>query len=103
MSTSSFPNELVKLVKKSIAERGLERSLQDTVANQYVIEQVQTEFHCILNALISVLLDNNLINEQALQEEINKKIEIQEEFLRKTLEEDLAAASGDEPQENVNG
>ena len=93
MSTSSFPNELVELVKKSIAERGLERSLQDTVANQYVIEQVQTEFHCILNALISVLLDNNLINEQALQEE----------FLRKTLEEDLAAASGDEPEENVNG
>lgn len=89
MSTPSFPNELVELVKKSIAERGLERSLQDTVANQYVIEQVQTEFHCVLNALISILLENNLINEEKLRVAIDERIKGQEEYLKKVLEEDL--------------
>lgn len=88
MSTS-FPEELLELVKKSIQERGIDQSLQDTVANQYVIEQVQTEFHCVINAVISLLLENNLIDEAKLQQAITDRIKGQEEYLKKVLEEDL--------------
>ena len=93
MSQTSFPEELLELVKKSIAERGLERSVQDTVANQYVIEQVQTEFHCILNALITVLLDKKLIDEESLNTNINKNIEIQEKMLKEELEKEQNSSS----------
>ena len=93
MSQTSFPEELLELVKKSIAERGLERSVQDTVANQYVIEQIQTEFHCVLNAVIGLLLENNVIDEAKLKVAIDQKIEQQEEFLKKVLEDDLQSIS----------
>lgn len=89
MSQTSFPQELLDLVKKSVSERGLERSVQETIANQYVIEQIQTEFHCVLNAVIGLLLENNLIDEEKLKVAINTKVELQEEFLKKVLEEDL--------------
>ena len=101
MSQTSFPEELLELVKKSIAERGLERSVQDTVANQYVIEQIQTEFHCVLNAVIGLLIENNLVDEEKLKLAIDQKVEQQEEFLKKVLEEDLNSINK-ELEENSN-
>ena len=88
MSNNSFSTELLTLVQKSISERGLENSLIDTVANQFVIEQVQTEFHCILNALISILIENNLIDEVKLREGISEKVKEQEAFLQETLDKE---------------
>lgn len=88
MSNNSFSTELLTLVQKSISERGLENSLIDTVANQFVIEQVQTEFHCILNALISILIENNLIDEAKLRDRISEKVKEQEEFLQETLDKE---------------
>lgn len=101
MSNNSFSTELLTLVQKSISERGLENSLIDTVANQFVIEQVQTEFHCILNALISILIENNLIDEAKLRERISEKVKEQEEFLQETL--DKEKNSQEPKQETDNG
>lgn len=101
MSNNSFSTELLTLVQKSISERGLENSLIDTVANQFVIEQVQTEFHCILNALISILIENNLIDEAKLRDRISEKVKEQEEFLQETL--DKEKNSQEPKQETDNG
>ena len=83
-----FNEELLKIIKESVRERGIENSIHDTIANQYVIEQVQTEFHCILNALISILLDKKIIDEESLNANINKNIEIQEKMLKEELEKE---------------
>lgn len=86
--SDNFSRELLDLVKKSVVERGFEKSLQDTIANQYVIEQIQTEFHCILNALITVLKDKGLVDTDKLKEVTDSLIKIQEEELQKVLEND---------------
>ena len=83
-----FNEELLKIIKESVRERGIENSIHDTIANQYVIEQVQTEFHCILNALISILLDKKIIDEESLNANINKNIEAQEKMLKEELEKE---------------
>ena len=83
-----FNEELLKIIKESVRERGIENSIHDTIANQYVIEQVQTEFHCILNALISILLDKKIIDEKSLNANINKNIEAQEKMLKEELEKE---------------
>ena len=83
-----FNEELLKIIKESVRERGIENSIHDTIANQYVIEQVQTEFHCILNALISILLDKKIIDEESLNTNINKNIEAQEKMLKEELEKE---------------
>ena len=88
-----FNEELLKIIKESVRERGIENSIHDTIANQYVIEQVQTEFHCILNALITVLLDKKLIDEESLNTNINKNIEIQEKMLKEELEKEQNSSS----------
>ncbi len=88
-----FNDELLKIIKESVRERGIENSIHDTIANQYVIEQVQTEFHCILNALITVLLDKKLIDEESLNTNINKNIEIQEKMLKEELEKEQNSPS----------
>ena len=88
-----FNDELLKIIKESVRERGIENSIHDTIANQYVIEQVQTEFHCILNALITVLLDKKLIDEESLNTNINKNIEIQEKMLKEELEKEQNSSS----------
>lgn len=89
--SDNFSNELLDLVKKSVAERGFEKSLQDTIANQYVLEQIQTEFHCILNALIQYLKESKLIDTDKLKEMTDSFIKIQEEELKQVLENDRKA------------
>ena len=86
--SDNFSHELLDLVKKSVVERGFEKSLQDTIANQYVLEQIQTEFHCILNALITILKDKGVIDTDKLKEVTDSLIKIQEEELQKVLEND---------------
>lgn len=86
--SDNFSKELLDLVKKSVVERGFEKSLQDTIANQYVLEQIQTEFHCILNALITILKDKGVIDTDKLKEVTDSLIKIQEEELQKVLEND---------------
>lgn len=88
-----FNEELLKIIKESVRERGIENSIHDTIANQYVIEQVQTEFHCILNALISILLDKKIIDEESLNTNINKNIEAQEKMLKEELEKEQNSSS----------
>ncbi len=86
--SNTFSNELLELVKNSVVERGLEKSLHDTIANQYVLEQIQTEFHCILNALIQLLVEKGVVDEVKLKNLTDDFIKKQEEELKKVLEQD---------------
>lgn len=86
--SNTFSNELLELVKNSVVERGLEKSLHDTIANQYVLEQIQTEFHCILNALIQLLVEKGMVDEVKLKNLTDDFIKKQEEELKKVLEQD---------------
>ena len=84
----TFSKELLNIIKESVSERGFDKSLHDTIANQYVIEQVQTEFHCILNALIQLLVEKGVVDEVKLKNLTDDFIKKQEEELKKVLEQD---------------
>lgn len=86
--SNNFSNELMELVKNSVVERGFEKSLHDTIANQYVLEQIQTEFHCVLNALAHILIEKNVVDKTKLKELTDSFIKVQEEELKKVLESD---------------
>lgn len=86
----TFSKELLNIIKESVSERGFDKSLHDTIANQYVIEQVQTEFHCILNALIQTLIENKVIQEETLKQLIDENVASQEQMLKEMLEKDAS-------------
>lgn len=81
-----FSQELLDIIKQSVSERGIEKSLQDTIANQYTVEQIQTEFHCILNALIDVIVEAKVVTAETLRERVEQKINEQEKLLREAIE-----------------
>lgn len=81
-----FSQELLDIIKQSVSERGIEKSLQDTIANQYTVEQIQTEFHCILNALIDVVVEAKVVTAETLRERVEQKINEQEKLLREAIE-----------------
>ena len=81
-----FSQELLDIIKQSVSERGIEKSLQDTIANQYTVEQIQTEFHCILNALIDVIVEAKVVTAETLRERVEQKINEQEKLLREATE-----------------
>ena len=96
-----FSKELLDIIKQSIVERGIERSLQDTIANQYTLEQIQTEFHCVVNALIDALIDKELINADDLRARVEQKVAEQEKLIKEAI--DLAAKETTEGEESNNG
>ena len=99
--SDNFSNELLDLVKKSVVERGFEKSLQDTIANQYVLEQIQTEFHCVVNALIDALIDKEIVNPDDLRARVEQKVAEQEKLIKEAI--DLAAKETTETNEENNG
>lgn len=81
-----FSQELLDIIKQSVVERGIEKSLQDTIANQYTMEQIQTEFHCVMNALIDALIDKKLIDGEDLKERVEQKVIEQEALLKEAID-----------------
>jgi hypothetical protein len=82
----AFSKELLEIIKQSIVERGIEKSLQDTIANQYTVEQIQTEFHCVLNALIDILIDSKIVDPEVLKTKVEQKVEEQEKLLKNKIQ-----------------
>lgn len=81
-----FSKELLDIIKQSVVERGIERSLQDAIANQYTMEQIQTEFHCVINALIDALIDAKVIDGDDLKARVEQKVAEQEALLKQAIE-----------------
>ena len=98
-----FSKELLEIIKQSIVERGIEKSLQDTIANQYTVEQIQTEFHCVLNALIDILIDSKIVDPEVLKIKVEQKVEEQEKLLKEAIELATKSQSTPTPVENTNG
>lgn len=96
-----FSKELLEIIKQSIVERGIERSLQDAIANQYTMEQIQTEFHCVINALIDALVDAKIVDPDDLKARVEQKVAEQEALLREAIE--LAAKEESAQTEESNG
>jgi uncharacterized protein with von Willebrand factor type A (vWA) domain len=96
-----FSKELLDIIKQSIVERGIERSLQDTIANQYTVEQIQTEFHCVLNGLIDLLIDAKIVDPADLRKRIEQKVAEQEAVIKEAIE--LAAKEPSTEVEQTNG
>lgn len=99
----AFSKELLEIIKQSIVERGIEKSLQDTIANQYTVEQIQTEFHCVLNALIDILIDSKTVDPEVLKTKVEQKVEEQEKLLKEAIELATKGQSTPTPVENTNG
>lgn len=99
----AFSKELLEIIKQSIVERGIEKSLQDTIANQYTVEQIQTEFHCVLNALIDILIDSKIVDPEVLKIKVEQKVEEQEKLLKEAIELATKGQSTPTPVENTNG
>ncbi len=99
----AFSKELLEIIKQSIVERGIEKSLQDTIANQYTVEQIQTEFHCVLNALIDILIDSKIVDPEVLKIKVEQKVEEQEKLLKEAIELATKSQSTPTPVENTNG
>lgn len=99
----AFSKELLEIIKQSIVERGIEKSLQDTIANQYTVEQIQTEFHCVLNALIDILIDSKIVDPEVLKTKVEQKVEEQEKLLKEAIELATKGQSIPTPVENTNG
>lgn len=93
-----FSKELLEIIKQSVVERGIEKSLQDTIANQYTMEQIQTEFHCVINALIDALIDAKIVNGDDLKTRVEQKVSEQEALLKEAIE--LAAKEESTPEES---
>ena len=94
-----FDQTLLKIVKESISERGFDKSLIDTIANQFEIERTQTEASCVLSALIDLLLEKGVIDESEFNAKVEQRLEEQQNLIKEAVQQAIEAdkTSADAP------
>lgn len=86
----SAKQDLLQSCKEAIQENGIEYSLQQLMANQFGIESIQSDFHCLLLALLQSLVESKIVSSDKIDELYaqNKKTQEKQikEYFKDTVE-----------------
>ena len=77
--------ELVKVCKQSVQELGVENAIAQSMANQYGLEQVQSDFHCLLLTLVNIIIDKNIITKEEFDKLYTERSKQQQEEIKEAL------------------
>lgn len=77
--------QLLESCKDSIKVNGIEPSIQEIMANQFGLEQIQSDFHCLLLTLIGTLVENKVIDPAKFDADYLKNKELQQDEIKKYL------------------
>ena len=80
--------ELVKTCKESVRELGIEEATARIMSNQYGLEQVQADFHCLLVTTVNTLINNNIITAEQFDKDYQANLNKQKQEIKELIEKD---------------